>query len=287
MVYRHSGFNIKALKRKLKKANLEAFGWFCLVALVLFSMIIYFPGLRSGASSVFSTAAMWGMEVVEMPLKTFHSFQETKYQENKLLRDADALGKLSNRVETLVAKVAMLEKENSDLRAVLKVSEATPSGYLTVPAIGANTLNTERSLLFLKAGSSQSLREKLPVYFNDQVIGLTQQVTDTSARVVLLNDPSSRVPVCFENTEDQGILTGDGRGGLMIQLRNTNHAIEKGTKVFTAGIGGIFPTYKFIGTVTGCASEIISVKWSVKPERLSYVQVQLTPEISQEVIGDD
>jgi len=179
MVYRHSGFNIKALKRKLKKANLEVFGWFFLLTLLLFSMIVYFPGLRAGVSTAFSTAAMWGMEVVEMPIKTFQSFQETKYHENKVLRDADALGKLSNRVETLVAKVATLEKENSDLRAVLKVSQATHPNYLTVPAIGANTLNTERSLLFLKAGSNQSLRERLPVYFNDQVIGLIQHVTDT------------------------------------------------------------------------------------------------------------
>lgn len=236
---------------------------------------------------MYADVALWGVEVIEKPITLFNTLQDTKNRESKIKQDAALLQRLSERLETLRIKVASLEKENSDLRTVLKVSEATPSDYLTVPAIGSTTLNTERSLLFLKAGAQQGLREKLPVYFNDQVIGLTQQVSGTSARVVLLNDPSSRIPVCFENSEDQGILTGDGRGGLMIQLRNTNHTIPKGSKVYTAGTGGILPSYKYIGVVTESTSENLLVKSSIKSERLSYVQVQLTHEISQEVLGDD
>ena len=74
------------------------------------------------------------------------------------------------------------------------------------------------------------------------------------AIVLLVSDENCRVAASVEGTREQGIVTGERVAGSASPLLDLNFLskqahLKPGQKVYTSGVGGVFPSGLFVGTV--------------------------------------
>ena len=72
------------------------------------------------------------------------------------------------------------------------------------------------------------------------LIGKIVEVNYLSARVLLLSDLNSKIPVSIEPGGFQSILSGTGENYGIIQYQQKEHIIEDNSIVYTSGAGGLF-----------------------------------------------
>lgn len=111
------------------------------------------------------------------------------------------------------------------------------------------------------------------------VVGQIIQVSDNYAKVLLANAPSSAIDAIVQKNRVRGILKGNGQKGFTLEYVLKNSDVAVGDDIVTAGVGGIFPTGMYLGTVTevhdkrrGMFLEI-EVTPGVKFENLEYVLI--------------
>lgn len=127
--------------------------------------------------------------------------------------------------------------------------------YRLVPArvIHRTTSNWWSSLVIDK-GEKDGVTPDLPVRNETGIIGKTAQVSERSAKVLLLTDEQCRVAARVENSPEQGIVmgsrsSGDDRVKLRMLFLSRDAALPAGRKVISSGAGGVFPEGVVLGTI--------------------------------------
>jgi rod shape-determining protein MreC len=81
----------------------------------------------------------------------------------------------------------------------------------------------------------------MPVVSPLGLIGRVLEVGDSSARVMLITDTESSVPVRRATDNVQAYATGRGDGTLLIRLTSTGlNPLKKGDAIVTSGSGGLY-----------------------------------------------
>lgn len=81
------------------------------------------------------------------------------------------------------------------------------------------------------------------------LVGRVVGVGKSWANVVSIIDNSSSVSFIDSRTQDGGILRGNLEGNITGQLFDMKSVVNKGDKVFTSGLGGVFPKDIYIGDI--------------------------------------
>lgn len=82
------------------------------------------------------------------------------------------------------------------------------------------------------------------------LIGRVIDVGDNSAKVISIIDGTSSASLVIARTQDGGIGRGNLKGKITGQLFDDKSSVVKGDKVFTSGLGGVFPEDLYIGEVS-------------------------------------
>jgi len=153
--------------------------------------------------------------------------------------------------------------ENERLRDLLDYKKSVK--YKTIPAqvIGRSNQIASQTILIDK-GARDGLKPDMPVASNLGIIGRIYQLSDNIARVLLLNDPASRLAVIDQRSRADGLLIGQGQGELKMILISEDADIKAGDKIITSGYSLIFPKGLLIGEVT----EVIEKKNSLTKEAI-------------------
>jgi len=109
--------------------------------------------------------------------------------------------------------------------------------------------------LQIDLGRNDGVNKNMPVITPDGLIGRVQEAGANRSRVTLIGDPQCRVPAVVDKPgRDTGIL-GPGEASViddaiveLTYLSRNSQAIP-GQKVYTSGLGGIFPQGIPIGTI--------------------------------------
>ena len=140
----------------------------------------------------------------------------------------------------LLTRARALAHENGRLRRLLALREG--SGDVVAAArLVSSTASSTRRFGLLNAGFFQGVREGQPVEGPDGLIGRIVEVGPDSARVLLLIDAESLIPVRRARDGLPGIVVGRGDG--MVDVRSVNPAmgdVRTGDLFVTSGVGGIF-----------------------------------------------
>jgi rod shape-determining protein MreC len=117
------------------------------------------------------------------------------------------------------------------------------------------------------------------------LIGRITEIGNWSARVLLITDLNSRIPVILEGTRTHAILAGDNGPAPYLLYLPKAAAVNVGDRLVTAGHDGVFPTGLAVGRVAGIEDGKIRVEPLADLDRLEYVQIvdgaalsALTPE---------
>ena len=142
--------------------------------------------------------------------------------------------------DRLVIRARVLNHENDRLRRLLSLRDASADTVVAARLVSSTPSSTRRFGL-LNAGLWQGVREGQPVEGPDGLIGRVVETGPTTARVLLLIDAESIVPVRRARDGLPAIVSG--RGDALVEVRSANPAagdIRPGDLFVTSGAGGIF-----------------------------------------------
>ena len=125
-----------------------------------------------------------------------------------------------------LAEARSQAEENRRLKALLGLSaaEAQPLAYAT-----------------LSVGRDRGVVSGMPVRSPEGVIGRVLEVADHTARVLLITDPESLVPVMRARDGVPAFAQGKGDGTLQLRLINLGlNPLKPGDVFVTSGSGGIY-----------------------------------------------
>ncbi|MBY0406943.1 MAG: rod shape-determining protein MreC [Rickettsiales bacterium] len=169
-------------------------------------------------------------------------------------------------------KAKTMEMENIALRKLMQVVPSTKSSYITARIVSDLGGPYVHSAL-IDGGSENGIRKDQAVISDSGLIGRVVDVGESSARVLLLNDINSRVPVITETTHEKSILIGTNTDRPTLAYLTADHKITIGERVVTSGDGGIFPAGIPVGVVTSIHSNTIGVQPFVDAATPHYVSV--------------
>ena len=146
-----------------------------------------------------------------------------------------------------------METENNKLRNALGYRERSVF-KLTPARIIARDASTWYQTVKIDRGTSEGVKKDMPVLTEEGLVGKTTVVADHAATVILIADENCRVAANIEGSREQGIVRGErlaNRGipaiGLSFISKQAN--LQSGQKVYTSGVGGVFPSGVLIGAV--------------------------------------
>ena len=128
--------------------------------------------------------------------------------------------------------------------------------------------------VIINRGSSSRIKLGMPVLSEGNLVGRVVEVNFLSARILLLNDLNSKIPVMISPKGSQAILSGNGGDKPKLEYLPEKFELSDKNLVFTSGKDGIF----FEGIPVGNAiseGNKIKVKLFSDPNQVSFVNVIL------------
>jgi len=147
-----------------------------------------------------------------------------------------------------------VERENQRLRALLSFAETRPGielrgGQIIARVIGRDS-NNFLNFVMVDLGSQQGIEVGMPVMNNQGLVGRVSEVTSTSSKVLLINDPLSTVNAVLQSSRLTGVVKGAVGGDPVMGFIPQGTLVGVGEVVLTSGMGGHFPRGIPIGQVT-------------------------------------
>ncbi len=152
-----------------------------------------------------------------------------------------ALRRELERGHTQLVEAAAIRAENERLKRLLRVVERD-GAPIAVTRLVASSPAALRRLTVLPVGRSSGVRPDQPVRGPVGLVGRVLEAGAVSARVLLVTDTASVVPVRRASDDLDAVAAGDGAGGLEIRpLSSRRVVLRPGDLFVTNGIGGVFP----------------------------------------------
>jgi len=165
-----------------------------------------------------------------------------------------------------------LASENAQLRGLLKLTPEPTATYLTARVV-ANSGGAYVRSLMVYAGSENGVARGQAAVTGDGLVGRVSEVGSRAARVLLVTDLNSRVPVIVEGSQQRGLLAGDNSERPYLRYLDTGAAIRIGDRIVTSGQGGVFPPGLPVGVVASLDGEAPRVEPYVEVSRVGYLRI--------------
>ena len=165
-----------------------------------------------------------------------------------------------------------LEAENAKLRELLNFVPEPEARYVTARVIADSGGAFAHSLL-LSAGGRSGVGKGQAVVTGEGLVGRVAGVGHGVARVLLITDLNSRIPVLVGAARTRTILAGDNSNRPKLVYLKPDAVVSAGDQVVTSGHAGAFPPGLAIGTVASVNDGEIRVTPYVDRSRLEYVRV--------------
>ena len=173
-------------------------------------------------------------------------------------------------------EAARLTVQNRALQRMLAVPAVEhPTTWLTARIVGDSGGSFVQALL-LDAGAEQGVRAGMPATTPEGLVGRVVDVGRRSARVLLITDFNSRIPVVVESSGDHAILEGDNSPLPALRFLPMNPGFAVGDRVLTSGRGGVLPPGLMVGRIEAAGDGKVRVRSHVDWARLDYLSLQQT-----------
>jgi len=177
------------------------------------------------------------------------SFFETLVRAKELETENEKQRQEIERLTQEVARLRELEFENQRLEALLNYQAENPGyEFLSVTVIAHDPSNLMQRIIIDK-GTEDGVREGMVVVANGGLVGKVIRSYATSAKVLLITDPSSVVNAMIQNSRALGVVRGKPGSSLMMEFVSQNEGVAVGDLVITSGLAGGYPQGLVIGRV--------------------------------------
>jgi rod shape-determining protein MreC len=183
-----------------------------------------------------------------------------------------ALRKANDRLMKWQALALRLEGENTELRRTLRVVPDPRASFITARIAGEAGGPYVRTAL-LSAGTRDGIAKGQAVLGGDGLVGRIVDVGASSARVLLVTDLNSRVPVFIEPGRERAVLAGDNSSEPHLEFLAAEARLNIGDRLVTSGEGGLFPPGLPVGRVSEVGDGRVMITLFAEWEKLGFVSV--------------
>lgn len=199
-----------------------------------------------------------------------------------LLEDWERLGTLHRQNRDLRREIErlrawrdaaqQLERENAQLRALNNVQLSPRLAYTTAEIFADPRSPFGRSVM-ASVGTRDGVADGSAAVDGRGLVGRVVGVGDAVARILLLTDFSSRVPVKILPSGLRGVLSGDGTAAPQLAFLSEVGALAPGAQVVTSGDDGVFPPDLAVGVVAALGDRTARVQLASDFNRLEFVRI--------------
>jgi rod shape-determining protein MreC len=186
-------------------------------------------------------------------------------------------GELRDQLRTAEAKLTQAQAaslENERLRQLLQLRDATNDEVATGRIVSSSWEGARRYGV-LSVGSAQGVAFNMPVRAPEGLIGRVVDVGNWGARVLLIVDGSSTVPVRAVRNGIPALAVGTGEGELRLQTIEVGvNPFQRGDMLVTSGVGGIYPPDIPVAEIVRIEGEVAVARPLASPARADYAIVQ-------------
>jgi len=257
-----------------RRAVLQRVAFPCLVLLSAAMVIVdradraLFERVRSAATD----AAAPALDALSRPLAAAADAVERVRGVVALYRDNARLVEENERLAHWQQAALRLGAENQRLRELLRLVPNEAVSYATGRVI-ANSGGTYVRSLLIDAGSDEGVARGQAALTGDGLVGRVTEIGTRAARVLLVTDLNSRVPVQIENSGQRAILAGDNSERPQLIYLDGTVPVRIGDRVVTSGQGGVFPPGLPVGIVAGVDGKLARVDPYVDLNRVDYLRI--------------
>ena len=172
-----------------------------------------------------------------------------------------------------LAEAEAVKTENARLKALLDLQDDEAKPVAVARLVGSSATSSRR-FAYLGAGKDDGVAIGMPVRSPRGVVGRVLEVSGDSARVLLLTDSESVLPV--RRAKDEVVAFAEGRGDGLIRIRLINLGINplaKGDLFVTSGTGGYYQPGIAVAIVTETTDDGALARVVSDPAATDFVSV--------------
>jgi rod shape-determining protein MreC len=206
------------------------------------------------------------------PMARFHDAADSAARVFTLASENARLREENDQLRKWQAIALALDGENSALKASLRwIPDAAPA-FVTARVV-ADAGGVYARAVLLSAGPNNGIAKGQIALDDRGLVGRVTEVGGRSARVLLITDLNSRIPVILENSHGRAILTGTN--GPLPRLNYWTEGVRpvEGERVVTSAEARAFPAGLPVGTVHYTAQNVPEVEPAARLDRLEMVRV--------------
>lgn len=211
------------------------------------------------------------IDVLVIPAKLIAHAYDYFSDLKEIHADNQRLKEENRKLNLLYDKFKSLEIENRLLTDLLNYVTPPKSDFITARVIAEEGDAFSHSMI---AYVGDAGARKGQVAMSDKgVVGRVDRAGDSYARILLITDINSKIPVIVESSRVRGILSGDNTSLPKLIFTPLDAGINIGDRIVTSGVAGVFPAGLPIGKVVSAGKNEIAVKPFSSLEQLEYIKL--------------
>jgi rod shape-determining protein MreC len=245
---------------------------FILASAVLLILNKADSGLFERIRTPFVDAAEPVLEFFARPAATIDGLSQQVESALALYEENQALKEENQRLLHWQHAARTLHAENQRLRALLNLTPEPPASFVSAKVIANAGGSFVRSVL-INAGTGDGIARGQAALAGEGLAGRVAEVGEKTARVLLLTDLNSRVPVLLDGSRERAVLAGDNSERPRLLYLPARTEVKLGERVVTSGHGGVFPPNLPVGVVAAVEDGIVRIEPYVELSRLDYLRI--------------
>lgn len=173
-----------------------------------------------------------------------------------------------------IVRAQAIDFENRRLRHLLGLAGRIED-EVTIARVVGSSFSSNRRYATLSAGSQSGVQAGMPVRAPEGLIGRVLETGRWAARILLVTDGSSSVPVRLVRDGTPALAVGRGDGTIELRTLEVGaNPFQVGDVLVTSGIGGIFPPNIPVARVVRLEGDSALARPIADPSRADFAIVQ-------------
>lgn len=252
---------------------------FIMSACVLIALSLSKPAILSDVKIRVIDMAMPAIQLVQSPIQKSIIFIRDISGLATLQGQNAALAEENIRLKEWYLRAKTLQSENAELKKMLNVEIQPQTHYITAETLMDASSPFAKSML-VKISSKTAIARNAAVMSPQGLVGRVVEVGDQTARVLMVTDMNSRIPVLINSDGEtiHAVLAGQNDNRLKLLHVPSGTIIKPGATVITSGFGNMYPKGLPIGVVDQKApqEQASYVRAYMDPAAMPYVKISAT-----------
>jgi rod shape-determining protein MreC len=187
------------------------------------------------------------------------------FEENKKLKERNDF------LEYYFYVYKQIEGENKLLKDSLNFNKDIPYEYQTAQVIGRSNTAFNQQLI-INAGSNQGIEKEQIVLLKNQLLGRVIRANQNTAKILLITDPNSHIPVISTNSRTKFMASGKVTDYLDCKYLNEQPNLEDEDLVITNGDNQAIKAGIIVGSIFK-EGDTFYVKPNIDFDKIEFVQI--------------